>query len=795
MEADGDGPGPGPYRAFISYNHVDKGTAEWLHRALERYRVPVELAAALGPSPSGRPGFYPIFRDREELSSGPSLGDQIKEALDRSAWLIVLCSPDAAYSRWVNEEILHFKRIGRQDHILAVILSGEPHATDTGRLHKECFPAALRYRLGPDGALSDERVEPLAADLRPGGDGRALALRKVAAGLLGVGVDALTQRQKLQQRRRRTLQLASASVAAAALVVAGFGLLRWSHSVTYYRAMTERFGLPVGVGPLGEGEAKHRDRRFAFHWRWGRLDQVRVEGGAGALRPLGRDDPFWREDLPGTTSQIRVAAVDRDGRPVSLEFYDDANTLQQVRNFVFTDRTRAVLNFTNPRTGASQINLGGHPATFSEVADEGPGAPRISKYQLDFAPDGRLLAERYLDSDNVPAVAYDNVAGEAFTHDEAGRLVRRSFVDAQDRPVLSRHGFAAVAYDNDGTGEVGAVTTLDAAARPVADPATGVARTVETRDRGGNLTGEAYLDAAGRPAPLPGHGCLARSFDHDSAGNLSVERCLGPAGRPMADARTGVAVTTYRHDARGHRTEAAYFGPEGRPVADRDGIAREVRSYTPDGIVSEITYLGLSGAPTLNHRGISRTRFQVDARGFVVGVESFGVDGRPKADTDGVARRTMGVNDHGLWLEQRFFGADGRPVLNSNGEARWVGTYDSREYLVSLSYYGTDDRPILDRKGIARQTAVYDAQGNRIQTDYFGTDGKPILNRQGIARRRVRFDARGNRIEVENFGTDGRPIADRDGVVRWTADYDDQGRRVRWNRYGPGGRRLPGDRN
>ena len=73
---------------------------------------------------------FPVFRDREELSSSSDLNEQIKAALAQSADLIVICSPNSANSHWVNEEILAFKRMGREDRVLALIVDGEPDAAD-----------------------------------------------------------------------------------------------------------------------------------------------------------------------------------------------------------------------------------------------------------------------------------------------------------------------------------------------------------------------------------------------------------------------------------------------------------------------------------------------------------------------------------------------------------------------------------------------------------------------------------------------------------------------------------------
>ena len=192
------------YWAFISYSHRDSKWANWLHKSLESYRPPKHLVGAVTGRSAVPKRLTPIFRDREELASATDLGALINEALVGSASQIVICSPQAAKSRWVNEEILAFKRLGREDRIFCLIVGGEPNASETpAQAEDECFPPALRFRLGADGQLSSVRTEPIAADARPGKDGRNNAKLKLIAGVLGVGFDALRRRE--QQRRNRRL--------------------------------------------------------------------------------------------------------------------------------------------------------------------------------------------------------------------------------------------------------------------------------------------------------------------------------------------------------------------------------------------------------------------------------------------------------------------------------------------------------------------------------------------------------------------------------------------------------------
>jgi WD40 repeat protein len=191
------------YKAFISYSHQDKKWADWLHNALETYRIPQELVGKstdYGEVP-GR--LFPVFRDREELPTSAELGDVINRALEQSSHLIVICSPRSARSQWVNEEILQFKRQGKADRILCLIVDGEPNASDKPELElEECFPEALKFELGQNGELTKKRNEPIAADVREGKDGKNSSLLKIVAGLLGVGFDDLRQREAVRQQKR-----------------------------------------------------------------------------------------------------------------------------------------------------------------------------------------------------------------------------------------------------------------------------------------------------------------------------------------------------------------------------------------------------------------------------------------------------------------------------------------------------------------------------------------------------------------------------------------------------------------
>lgn len=200
------------YWAFLSYSHHDKAVAKRLQRQLETYRVPARLVGretSQGPVPAR---VAPVFRDRDELHAGADLKASVQDALSRSRWLIVVCTPDAARSPWVNREIIEFKRLRGERHVLALIARGEPFASDMpGREAEECFPPALRRALNEQGVPEGEPLEPIAADMRKHGDGPQRATLKLVAGMIGVGFDDLVRRD-MQRRVRWLSALAGASV-------------------------------------------------------------------------------------------------------------------------------------------------------------------------------------------------------------------------------------------------------------------------------------------------------------------------------------------------------------------------------------------------------------------------------------------------------------------------------------------------------------------------------------------------------------------------------------------------------
>ena len=191
------------YNAFISYRHTepDMYIAKRVHKGLETLKAPRGVFQK-----SGKRKIERVFRDQEELPIGSDLGDNIKAALEESEYLIVVCSPRTPESAWVQKEIDTFISLHGREHILAILVEGEP---------QESFPEKLR---------ADEAgnpVEPLAADVR-GASRREMNRRlrtellRLAAPLLHCSYDDLRQRHR-ERRMKKVMFAASAAAVAGVL--------------------------------------------------------------------------------------------------------------------------------------------------------------------------------------------------------------------------------------------------------------------------------------------------------------------------------------------------------------------------------------------------------------------------------------------------------------------------------------------------------------------------------------------------------------------------------------------------
>jgi WD40 repeat protein len=193
------------YDVFISYSRDDGRLAAAIQRGLQRIAHPWYKRAIIR-----------VVRDVTTMSTGPDLRQAVLDYLDDSRNLIVIGSPSAARSPWVNREISHWRGTSHSGRILPILAAGEWH-----------FPSVLEEGgddVEPDAAappaLRGAADEPRYLDLRWAQDDQHLSLRnkqfrdaigELAAGVLATSKDRIVG-EEIRVRRRNTRWVVAAAI-------------------------------------------------------------------------------------------------------------------------------------------------------------------------------------------------------------------------------------------------------------------------------------------------------------------------------------------------------------------------------------------------------------------------------------------------------------------------------------------------------------------------------------------------------------------------------------------------------
>jgi len=184
--------------AFISYSRRDKAFSAKLEEALERYKPPKDLNL---PQRHLR-----VFRDESDFT-GVDYWNSVEEHLKDSECLIVVCSPHARNSDFVNDEIRRFAATRGVGRVLPILLSGTPNnEVEPGQENAAAFPQALCDLMAMPLAINYVGFDPGRDKFR----GRAFddSWFTLLANIYGLSRAEIEHREK--KRRARVRRIASA---------------------------------------------------------------------------------------------------------------------------------------------------------------------------------------------------------------------------------------------------------------------------------------------------------------------------------------------------------------------------------------------------------------------------------------------------------------------------------------------------------------------------------------------------------------------------------------------------------
>lgn len=182
------------YKAFISYSHAADGKlAPAVQSALHRFAKPWYRLRAMR-----------VFRDKTSLSANPALWPSIEKALNESEYFLLLASPEAAESHWVQQEVQYWLSNKPTNKLLLIVTGGKvvwnADGADFDWTQTTALPATLK------GVFPEE---PLYVNLAWANEEEQLSLRnadfreaitRLAATLHGQSLDEIAGEDVRQHR-------------------------------------------------------------------------------------------------------------------------------------------------------------------------------------------------------------------------------------------------------------------------------------------------------------------------------------------------------------------------------------------------------------------------------------------------------------------------------------------------------------------------------------------------------------------------------------------------------------------
>lgn len=425
------------YKAFISHTECDSHWAKRLHDRLNHYSIPSKLRKLHPGLPKNlRPVFW-YKRDISELH----LKQVIRKELYNSEYLIVICSPESAKSVWVNEEVRIFKEdFGRGDRIIPFVVDGTANATDPGT---ECFPDLLRN------LPIDEQIRGI--DVR-GEDGTEGAYINVIATMLKVRYDELYQRYEREKKKRIFGWCAAVLIS---LVISFFMFdYFFNTKYEYYLDYADCNGIPVGIMPIDEYQAKKEYRAYRFEYLQDILRRVVHVDNKGNAQPIILTE--YKDHFP-----IQELLYE-NGKYVGIECKDHVGDILCRYNFSKDFKAVNISDDQNDLAtsiirSASSITNDEELKAKSHFLDNILLSPsKIGRYEYDRDSSGYISAIYYCENpyESNRTTDVNGIAGIKYTRDSLHRVTSLQYIDLQGKPKSDGYGVVCRNYTYDPQGHL-----------------------------------------------------------------------------------------------------------------------------------------------------------------------------------------------------------------------------------------------------------------------------------------------------------------------------------------------------
>lgn len=709
------------YYAFISYKREDEKWAKWIQNRLERYRLPSAIRKEIPHLPLH---IRPVFRDKTDLNTG-ILSENIHEELRCSKYLIVICSPFAATSRWVGKEILSFKKMGRTNRIIPFIINGTPNTNDPDT---ECLHTEIK---NIPGELLGIHIKEL---------GKEKAFIKIVAKLLDLRFDQLWKRF---ERHKKIKRWAILSICFALFLLFSSVYDYYRTKYTYYADYVDQYGLAEGVIRLSLTDIKKRHTHYRFEHSQGKLRRVIYANSAGT--PVDHWLPEHQE-----RAAIQNYIYTSDNRLDNIELKNSFG--KTVASYFIRGKEATAVDLKEDKYGEFGSTLTGSITStdkgniFADPENNRIKA-NIKRYKLTRNHQGYIVRKefkRHNGEDKIPACDTDGIYGFEYTPDSLGRILKIRYLDENNQLVSNKNGISGRIYTYDTYGNVNKISFINIHEQPI--------------------NTDEYYSTMIRESNLQGNIIRIYYLDSNNAPSMNKNK---------------YARTEIKYDRKGNRIEMATYGIDNQLCYSEEGIAKAKLKYDHRGYIIERACFDLQDNPCLNTHGVFKIKNKYDRVGNTIERSFWGTDDKLCMSKEGYALLKVKYDEDRNRIEGSFWDTQEEACTNLVGVAKWKVKYNKRGWPVETSYYNENDELCFDtQQRCAKFITQYDDNGNNTETSYFGSDGKPCLQKNNFAKIIAKYDERGNTLEMAYRGIDDLPCESKEGFARWTAQYDENGNTI-----------------
>ncbi len=790
------------YCAFISFSSEDAKTADWLKRRLDRYNIPTFFRRKHNFHSKRLKPSYTYLHSSE---AGGELLSALRQKLERSRYLIVVCSPNSAISTYCNWEIETFIELGRRDYIIPIVVSGTPYSDD---VETECLCPKLKEVFPISNDVTNDR-QIKCANLKEKGisfiERRQHAFIQIIARILEVNSDKLWS----QVHYRNIIKY---SIAAVFMIFAGCIALEASNfyktSYEYYRHYDDCNGLPVGLVPINPNELKKLDYHYKFEISQNRVDRVVYCNSYG--HPM---DPINQFESGGSSiceisyesnDHVRIVKRDKDNNYLYEEIVSpsrDVITLSQGDN----DRVAKLGSYSSSITIYSNIIGSSLDGIITPQSILKSAKSQVSRYQIDRNSDGFIIRKMYQTYDGdqicdgngiygigyerdslhrIVAIHYLDEDGESYVangfgistvklgYDSRGNARELTFLDANNDLIIGEWGYARIELELSENYDKAELRVFDENDEPCIDYK-GVHKTISYIDRGLTIKSEAY----------------DLTDNLVNTNNYQALNFFGGFSIMKTEYEDGLPIRCTLYDKNGDR------------CCDSRGVSRRDFEYS-NGKIASVSFFNIHDERCLDADGISKVEYEYNSDGYrtcfvfyntndIVANNNMGYAKLiQKYNKDGLLERQHYVNANG-WeqdLQNAKMGANVQLKYSKNNVVEYKNVAANGSVVAWLSYewnsFGQIEKSINrnaggaasinPNTGVAITQYKYDYKGRGTVTQFFNENDSPCYDINGNAGIRYKYEYDSNRIIGCDFlDLDGNSlIPDSLGIPKVRYVYD-----------------------